>query len=70
MRALARKLEAIRCSDKALTICKLDQPVRFQLRGSPRLEWYTWDFVDTQYTMLSSTYMKAEWWCCKGPRFT
>ena len=60
---MARKLEAIRCTDEALTICRLDRPVRFQLRGVPKLEWYVahsgLDYVDTQYSMLSSSYMKG-----------
>ena len=60
---MARKLEAIRCTDEALTICKLDRPVRLQLRGVPKLEWYVahsgLDYVDTQYSMLSPSYMKG-----------
>ena len=56
---MSRKLEAIRCTDEALTICRLDRPVRFQLRGVPELDWYEGDYVDTQYSMLSPTYMKG-----------
>ena len=47
------KFEAMRCSDTALTICRLDSPVRFQLRGVCE----TWPGMDSQYTMVNSSHM-------------
>ena len=41
------KFEAIRCSDSALAICRLEGPVRFQLRGGC-------PDIDSQYTMVNS----------------
>ena len=46
------KFEAIRCSDTALTVCRVQGPVRFQLRGVCQ-----YSGLDTQYTMLNSSYM-------------
>ena len=31
--------------------------MRFQLRGAPEQGWWPWLWVDTQYTMLSPTYL-------------
>ena len=56
-RPACSKLEAIRCTDEALTICRLEGRVRFQLRGAPEQEWWTYSWVDTQYTMISATYL-------------
>lgn len=61
-RPVARKLEATRCTDEALTLCRLDGPVRFQLRGAPVFKWQsetTPYVVDTQYTMISPYYLKG-----------
>ena len=44
------KFEAIRCSDSALAICRLEGPVRFQLRGGC-------PGIDSQYTMVNSSHM-------------
>ena len=51
------KLEAVRCTDKALTFCRLEGPVRFQLRGAPEQVWWPRRWPDTQYTMVSPTLM-------------
>ena len=68
-RPVARKLEATRCTDEALTLCRLDGPVKLQLRGAPVLSKGTspvfdWSetnpyVVDTQYTMISPHYLKG-----------
>ena len=58
-RPVARKLEATRCTDEALTICRLGGPVRFQLRGAPELAWWEATYVDTQYTMINPTFMRG-----------
>ena len=47
------KFAATRCSDTALTICRLEGPVRFQLRGACQ----TAPAMDSQYTMVNSTHM-------------
>ena len=47
------KFEAIRCSDSALTVCRLETPVRFQLRGACQ----TWPGTDSQYTLVNSSHM-------------
>ena len=46
------QFEAMRCSDTALTVCRLRGQVRFQLRGVCQDTE-----VDTQYTLVNSSYM-------------
>ena len=47
-----KKLEAVRCSQEALTLCRMERPVRFQLRGA---DINTGE--DTQFTLVNSSHM-------------